>query len=122
MRSEMEKYLSKKQIYIKKALAGHDRAVVLGAVLSFLPIPPACMMGVLFSVFNLFLLKYGNLNKSNQKVVLVSLIVGLLNSTVVAFLLAHLMSDFLMSLSEMNEVIIDMLNFNNLQPSENFDA
>jgi hypothetical protein len=122
MRSEMEKYLSKKQIYIKKALAGRDRAVVLGAVLSFLPIPPACMMGVLFSVFNLFLLKYGNLNKSNQKVVLVSLIVGLLNSTVVAFLLAHLMSDFLMSLSEMNEVIIDMLNFNNLQPSENFDA
>ena len=122
MSSEIEKYLKNVAWRLRNAAFGRDRAVVLAAILSFVPIPPACFLGVLLSVANLFLLKIGRLRQSDSKLIWLSIVVGLLNSIIGAYVLMYLGSDFLIYLSDLYETFVDILNLKSTQRLEVFDA
>ena len=122
MSSEIERYLKNAAWRLRNAAFGRDRAVVLAAILSFVPIPPACFLGVLLSVANLFLLKTGKLRQSDSRLIWLSIIVGLLNSIIGAYLLMHLASDFLIFLSNLYDTFVNILNLKSTQPLEVFDA
>ena len=51
-------------------------------------------LGVLLSIANLFLLKIGRLRQSDSKLIWLSIVVGLLNSIIGAYVLMYLGSDF----------------------------
>lgn len=122
MSSEIEKYLKNAAWRLRNATFGRDRAVVLALILSFVPIPPACFLGVLLSFANLFLLKIGRLCQSDSKLIWISIVVGLLNSIIGAYLLMRLGSDFLTYLTQLYDRFVDILNLKSTQPLEVFDA
>jgi len=122
MSSALEKYLKSTVWRLRNSAFKRDRAVVLGAILSFVPIPPACFLGALLSIANLFLLKIGRLHQSESKLIWLSTVLGLLNSIIGAYLLMRLGSDFFQILSNLFEKSWPMFNRKSTQSLGAFDA
>jgi len=122
MSSALEKYLKSTVWRLRNSAFKRDRAVVLGAILSFVPIPPACFLGALLSIANLFLLKIGRLHQSESKLIWLSTVLGLLNSIIGAYLLMRLGSDFFQILSNLFEKSWPMFNRKSTQSLGPFDA
>ena len=111
MKSELEKFINQKIYQIRNILAFRDRAVVLGAILSFIPIPPACILGVLISLVNFLLLKINKLRKSEQKLILISLLVGLFNSIIGTYIMILLGTELFLFLNNILDNLHELFNF-----------
>ena len=90
MKSEIEKYASQKLRDLGQILRQRDRGVVVGAVLSFIPIFPACTIGLIISAFNFFLILRGKLGKDEERLVKISMVAGCLNSILWIYILFYL--------------------------------
>lgn len=62
---------------VTNGIKNRDRAVVIGAVLSFAPIFPACLIGAAISAANFVLLRKKKLDRTNERLIVISLIVGI---------------------------------------------
>ena len=111
MKSELEKFINQKIYQIRNILAFRDRAVVLGAILSFIPIPPACILGVIISLINFLLLKINKLRKSEQKLILISLLVGLFNSIIGTYIMILLGTELFVFLNNILDNVHELFNF-----------
>jgi len=111
MKSELEKFINQKIYQIRNILAFRDRAVVLGAILSFIPIPPACILGVIISLVNFLLLKINKLRKSEQKLILISLLVGLFNSIIGTYIMILLGTELFLFLNNILDNLHELFNF-----------
>ena len=111
MKSELEKFINQKVYQIRNILAFRDRAVVLGAILSFIPIPPACILGVIISLINFLLLKINKLRKSEQKLILISLLVGLFNSIIGTYIMILLGNELFLFLNNILDTVHELFNF-----------
>ena len=76
MSSKLEQEIKNGAYAFVSKFKGLDRAVVVGAVLSFVPIFPACIIGVIISLANFILIRTKKLNRSNVGIVVVSIGVG----------------------------------------------
>lgn len=86
MRSGLEGYAADKLAALRAGIRNRDRAVVIGAALSFLPIFPACFFGALLSLFNLALIYSNRTSLREKRLVVISLVVGCLNSILWVYL------------------------------------
>ena len=111
MKSELEKFINQKIYQIRNILAFRDRAVVLGAILSFIPIPPACILGVIISLVNFLLLKINKLRKSEQKLILISLLVGSFNSIIGTYIMILLGTELFLFLNNILDNVHELFNF-----------
>ena len=111
MKSELEKFINQKVYQIRNILAFRDRAVVLGAILSFIPIPPACILGVIISLVNFLLLKINKLRKNEQKLILISLLVGLFNSIIGTYIMILLGNELFLFLNNILDNLHELFNF-----------
>ena len=111
MKSELEKFINQKIYQIRNILAFRDRAFVLGAILSFIPIPPACILGVIISLINFLLLKINKLRKSEQKLILISLLVGLFNSIIGTYIMILLGTELFLFLNNILDNVHELFNF-----------
>lgn len=82
MQSGLEIYITQKLYTLRSWVRERDRAVVIGAGLSFVPIFPACVFGFLISAMNLFLIHRGITRRSDQRLVEISLIVSVIFSAI----------------------------------------
>ena len=73
MQSALEREISRQISGLRIGLIHHDRAVVLGLVLSLLPVPPATAAGLLLTLFNLALLSAGKLARSELPLLAIGL-------------------------------------------------
>ena len=87
MPSEVEKIGISILANFRSKLKEYDRAVVIGAGLSIIPIFPACLFGFILSAVNFWLLKTGRLLDRNYKIVMVSLLFSLTFTAMWVFLL-----------------------------------
>jgi len=90
MQSALERFLLEKLQDAKSFSARHDKAVVLGAALSFTPIFPACWIGFTISLLNLFLLKRGRLSRGEEKIIHLSLAVSAVVSILWIWILSRI--------------------------------
>lgn len=90
MQSEIEKYASQKMRRLHQAIRQHDRGVVLGATLAFIPVFPACTIGLIMSVLNCLLIRKGRLDRSEASFVKAGLVAGFLNSVIWVYVLFSL--------------------------------
>ena len=58
-----------------------DRAALIGLILACIPIFPACLFGMLISLFNFILIKRNLLTLAESKIVMIGLFVGILNTS-----------------------------------------
>jgi len=87
MPSSLEYEMQKLLFRLRNRLRDTDRAVVIGATLSWVPVFPACTIGLLISVANLYLIKSNKLDHKNYRTVLISVFISFLFSLfwVIAF-------------------------------------
>lgn len=89
MESRIESLFAQKLWALKRYISSKDRGVVIGALLSFIPVFPACFVGLVISVFNLYFLRKKELDPSHQSLVRASLLAGISFSVGWAILLAY---------------------------------
>ena len=82
MPSSLENELQNVLLRVRSKLRDTDRAVVIGSALSWIPIFPACTIGLLISLANLYLIKAKKLDHENYRTVLVSVFIALLFSLI----------------------------------------
>ena len=82
MPSSLENELQNVLLRVRSKLRDTDRAVVIGSALSCIPIFPACTIGLLISLANLYLIKAKKLDHENYRTVLVSVFIALLFSLI----------------------------------------
>ena len=78
---------------LKYRVSQCDRGVVLGLLLSIVPIPPAPFIGLLISVVNAYFLRSGRLDKSASVAVNVGLLCSLVNIVFLIFLYVNFFRD-----------------------------
>ena len=74
--SAIERDLRSRLDRLALSLRGHDRGVVLGALLCACPLPPTAVAGLVVSVINLGLIRSGKLSSRELPFVRASLLVG----------------------------------------------
>jgi hypothetical protein len=111
MQSEIEKYVSQKLHEFGEAIRNRDRGVVIGAVLSFTPIFPACIAGVAISAINILLIWKGRLARSENNLVKISLFIGCLNSIGWVYLLYYFGGEFFPAINYILDVLLQLLMF-----------
>ena len=67
---------------LRNRLQDIDRAVVVGAALSWMPVFPACTVGLFISLANLYLIKADKLDRKNYRIVLISIFIAVLFSLI----------------------------------------
>jgi hypothetical protein len=110
MQSEIEKYVSQKLRELREAISHRDRGVVVGAVLSFIPIFPACTIGVFISVGNFVLIRKARLDRSDENLVKISLAVGFLNSILWIYILLHIGGGLFATIGYISDFLTAPLN------------
>lgn len=76
MKSEIENFLSKWIIHMRRAALSYDRGVFVGAVLAFVPIFPACFFGMLLSLLNVGFALNNRLDYRNRRAAIFGACVG----------------------------------------------
>ena len=82
MPSSLENELQNLLFRLRTKLRDTDRAVVIGAALSWVPVFPACTIGLFISLANLYLIKAKKLDHKNYRTVLISVFIALLFSLI----------------------------------------
>lgn len=78
MQSALEKFLKRKISVFWARVKNNDRGVLLGAVLSLIPVFPACTIGVGISMFNLILIYKGKLAKDYLNLIFTCIAFGVI--------------------------------------------
>jgi hypothetical protein len=78
--SALEEEIARKLAQVRSSIAAHDRGVLLGFLLSVLPIFPVAFFGLLISVFNYTLWKNGKLDIFERGLIRKGIFIGLANS------------------------------------------
>jgi hypothetical protein len=78
--SALETELKQKARELRHTMARHDRAVVIGFVLSFIPFLPITLAGIIIGVLNLLLWKKGRLELDEGMAIKIGLGVGVINA------------------------------------------
>ena len=76
MRSHLEMEVDKKLQRLKQFIVKQDRFVIIGVVLSFTPIFPACLLGVIISIANIYIGTSGRLSASELRLARFGIIIG----------------------------------------------
>lgn len=105
MQSKLEFFFLKKVQAFKNNIQQHDRAVIVAAVLSFTPIFPACMIGAVISIVNLYLVKIGTLKYFELKLSLFSLAAGIIYTVIWVVILSSLSGVFVAVFAGLLDVI-----------------
>lgn len=95
MKSALEIELIKISRSIFRATSVHDRAVVIGLILSATPFPPSNLVGLVIDLFNLFLITRGSLGRNELLLVIVSICLASLNLIIFLSLFAEVEPEFL---------------------------
>ena len=110
MRSGLEHYAAAKVSAFWASIRSRDRAVLLGAALSVVPMFPACFFGVILSLGNLVLIHKGVASQSEARLVKISLAIGFLNSVVWLYLFFVLGEFFGFFLGNIIDIILSPLS------------
>lgn len=105
MQSKLEIFFLGKVQALKDSIQNRDRAVVIAALLSFTPIFPACMIGAVISIVNLYLVKMGSLKRSELRLSLFSLAAGMVYTILWVVMLSSLSATFGAFLSGLLDII-----------------
>ena len=105
MQSKLESFFLNKVQIFKNNIQHRDRAVVIAAVLSFTPIFPACMIGAVISIINLYLVKIGTLKRSELRLSLFSLVAGIIYTAIWVAILSSLSGAFGAFFSNLLDII-----------------
>lgn len=81
MRSAREQRILARFDVIAARLRGHDRVVLLGVALCFVPFPPATLAGFLLTCMNLVLIRKGRLPRRELPLLIVGLMACLVYAT-----------------------------------------
>ena len=73
MQSAIEKELANRLYALRYAAANHDRGVVWGMVLSFIPVPPISILAIIISLINFKLLQAGKLKEEERSMIIKAL-------------------------------------------------
>lgn len=119
MQSKLESFLSTKVQAFKDSIQNRDRAVVIAALLSFTPIFPACTIGAVISILNLYLVKIGTLKRSELGLSLTSLAAGMLYTILWVVMLSSLSTTFGAVFSGLLDIINAPLDFIFSPPGSN---
>jgi hypothetical protein len=111
MRSGIEIYLIDKLAKFRVILKNHDRAVLLGAALSFTPIFPACFFGLIISLINFVLIHKGATDQREGRLVKISLAVGFINSLLWVYLFMTISESFGSLSTHIFNIIFDPFDF-----------
>lgn len=122
MQSGLERYAAEKLAVLRARIKNRDRAVILGAALSTIPIFPACFIGVIFSLINLILIHKGITSRREQRLVKISLVIGCINSLIWIFIFMFLGESFVLFLEHVGQIIIAPLNIFENSPVQNLDS
>jgi hypothetical protein len=87
MRDEIEQTLLNISVRFRNKLNCYDRIVVVGFALSINPIFPSCVIGLLLSLLNWFILSDTAQSKPDKRLIKISVVVGVALSTFWVFLL-----------------------------------
>ena len=78
MQSGLERYVWEKLRSARRQTASRDRGVLLAALLAFVPVFPACTIGMLIASLNLYLIKKQRLPQREARLTLISILTGAL--------------------------------------------
>jgi Na+/proline symporter len=76
MNSELERFVLERVAHLRRAFLSYDRGVVVGTVLAFIPVFPACFFGMLLSFINLGFALNNRLNRRNRNAAILGACVG----------------------------------------------
>ncbi len=96
-RSALETEVLSTLLRWKSTVSTHDRAVILGFVLSLPPLFPVALAGLLLGALNYWLLKQGKLEIFAAGLIKKGLLIAFIN-TLLGLLLLHVLSNFLLGL------------------------
>jgi hypothetical protein len=88
--SAIENELRYRAAAFGRALREHDRGVVIGLILSIVPIPPVAVTAIVINAINSHLLARGRLALRERRLIHVSLILSVANLLLSGFLFAGL--------------------------------
>jgi len=114
--SAIEKEFTRIIFGLRTWLRRHDRAVIIGLMMSIIPLPPVTVAGILLGLANLMLLKTGKLDRSEKKIIRNGLVFGvliLLLGLVFWYHLYHATTSFHWNvlIDSVTEGIVDFFNF-----------
>lgn len=118
MRSGLEGYAAEKLAALRAGLKHRDRAVIVGAVLSFTPIFPACFFGVVLSLLNLVLIHRKITDPREVQLVRISLAIGCLNSLVWLYVFVKLGETFGVFIEHIFDNVLTFLGVFDTNPTE----
>ena len=75
---------------LRSWIRGHDRGVIIGLMMSIIPIPPITVAGLILGFANLVLLKAGKLDPCERKVIRNGIVIGVLICALGIFLSFYL--------------------------------
>lgn len=87
MRSQLEIALEEFFVRLRQSVRSRDRAVVLGVILSCIPVFPACLLGAVVCLMNLLLISSERLPRENLGLARLGLVVGAVFTSVWLFAL-----------------------------------
>lgn len=118
MQSAIEKFASRKLHRLREAIMHRDRGVVAGAMLSFIPIFPACTIGFAISTVNFFLILNKKLDQNELKIVIYSVVIGLLFSMFWFYILMHFGVQLIAAVYYILDAVSSALTTLNITPWE----
>ena len=87
MQSAFEREVVHLLLRLRATMASHDRAVLLGLILSVIPVPPLPLAGLLLSAFNYRLWKQHKLDLREIRLIRMSILLAVLSCAIAACLL-----------------------------------
>jgi len=91
-KSALEQELTNKLQLLRGEMAVHDRAVLWGLLFSVFPIFPVAFLGLILSLFNLYLFKTGKLELHERKLIRWGIGLGVCNSIIGVLLILFISS------------------------------
>lgn len=111
MRSGLEDYAAEKLTAFRAGIKNRDRAVLIGATLSFIPIFPAFFFGAIVSLLNLISISKNRTSQRETRLVLISLAAGCLYSVLWIYLFISIGETFGFFLESILEIILAPFDF-----------
>ncbi len=90
--SGLERFLTAKVYKLRAMILLHDRAVLVGTALAFVPIFPACTLGLIVSIANLALIKFGFTRKIEYSLTLFGIVAGAINTLIWLLIFPNLLA------------------------------
>jgi hypothetical protein len=118
--SGFEQYLVEILYKFKGFTLKRDRAVLVGAALSFAPFFPSCFFGVVLSLINAVMIAKGRTRPNELPLVLASIVVGCINFAIWIYLISHINTDFSWLLSACINFISAILYHLEIIPNSDF--